>query len=61
MKELIFKIAEPIQGDIVHFALALTGVLSTITCFVPKNSKAGKTLRFFTNKIISLNDKIIKK
>jgi hypothetical protein len=61
MEELILKIAKPIQGEIVHFALALTGVLSTITCFVPKNSKAGKVLQFFTNKILSLKDKLIKK
>ena len=61
MEELILKIAKPIQGEIVHFALALTGVLSTITCFVPTNSKAGKVLQFFTNKILSLKDKLIKK
>jgi hypothetical protein len=61
MEELILKIAKPIQGEIVHFALALTGVLSTITCFVPKNSKVGKVLQFFTNKILSLKDKLIKK
>jgi len=61
MKEIILKIIDPIQGNLIHFTIAFTGVLSTFACFVPKDSKLGKILHYALNQIVKLKNKILKK
>ena len=50
-------VLEPVQGNVVDLSVALTGILSTLACFVPKDSKLGKGLRYLIAKISSLKGK----
>jgi hypothetical protein len=49
------------KKHVIDLSISALGVLSTLACFVPKNSKLGKLINFFTKHIIALKSKIIKK
>jgi hypothetical protein len=43
--DAILKALEPVQQQAIDLSVAVTGMLSTIACFVPKDSKLGKLLQ----------------
>lgn len=58
--DAILKALEPVQQQAIDLSVALIGILSTIACFVPKDSKLGKLLDSAITGITKLSKKIKK-
>jgi hypothetical protein len=43
--DAIIKALEPVQQQAIDLSVAIVGILSTLACFVPKDSKLGKLLQ----------------
>ena len=58
--DAILKALEPVQQQAIDLSVALVGILSTIACFVPKDSKLGKLIDSAITGITKLGKKLKK-
>lgn len=58
--DAILKALEPVQQQAIDLSVAVTGILSTIACFVPKDSKLGQLLHSAITGITNLGKKFKK-
>lgn len=58
--DAILKALEPVQQQAIDLSVAIVGILSTIACFVPKDSNLGKLLHSAITGITNLGKRIKK-
>ncbi len=45
MIESLIQTLEPIQSTVIDLSVAIVGILSTLACFIPSDTKLGRALR----------------
>jgi hypothetical protein len=58
--DAIIKALEPVQQQAIDLSVAIVGILSTLACFVPKDSKLGKLLQSAIKSFTNLGKKFKK-
>jgi len=58
--DAIIEALKPVQQQTIDFSVAAVGILSTIACFVPKDSKLGKLLQSAIKGLTNLGKKFKK-
>jgi type III secretory pathway component EscS len=58
--DAIIEALKPVQQQTIDFSVAAVGILSTLACFVPKDSKLGKLLQSAIKSFTNLGKKFKK-
>ena len=61
MQEIFEKILEPYMNSMPEFVVAVMGLVGTLACIVPENSKLGKLLGLVTGNLTKLKNFLLRK
>tara|TARA_B100000902_G_scaffold59731_1_gene66881 strand:+ start:1358 stop:1552 length:195 start_codon:yes stop_codon:yes gene_type:complete len=61
MQEIFEKILEPYMNSMPELVVALMGLIGTLACIIPENSKLGKLLGLVTGTLSKLKNFLLRK
>jgi len=61
MQEIFEKILEPYMNSMPELVVAVMGLVGTLACIIPENSKLGKLLGLVTGNLSKLKNFLLRK